>query len=184
MLRDEWRRTALPTLRGDVLDLGAGTGAAVDHLVPEVRWIALEPSRNAARELDDRARRRPHSQVLRAGAEDVPLPDASVDAVIAGTVLCSVRDPARALAEVRRVLRPGGRFVFFEHVGAPPKTWTRFLQSAYAPLSRRIDDGCDPTRDTAARIRAAGFRSVDLRDDFAPGILGTVDPLIQGVAVN
>ncbi|WP_269430946.1 class I SAM-dependent methyltransferase [Microbacterium mangrovi] len=183
-LRDEWRRTVLPALSGDVLDVGAGTGAAADHLGTTVRWIALEPSRSARRDLSTRVRDRPESQLLAARAEDIPLPDASVDAVIAGTVLCSVRDPARALAQIRRVLRPGGRLVFFEHVVAPAGTWTRVLQRTYAPLSRIIDAGCDPARDTETAIRDAGFQTVDVRSELAPGILGTVDPLIQGIAVR
>jgi ubiquinone/menaquinone biosynthesis C-methylase UbiE len=183
-LRADWRRDVLPTLHGDVLDIGAGVGVAADHLAADAHWIALEPGRGGGRELEARAAQRPGSEVLHAPAETIPLPDASVDAVICGTVLCSVRDPARALAEVRRVLRPGGRLVFFEHGAGPAQSGTRFLQRAYAPLSRIIDGGCDPARDTASVIRSAGFRSVDLREQLAPGVLGTVEPLITGAAVN
>ena len=107
----------------------------------------------------------------------------STAAVIASTVLCSVRDPARALEEVRRVLRPGGRLVFFEHVAGERGSWTSVLQAVYAPLSRLIDHGCDPHRDTAASIRDAGFASVEVKRMLAPGVLGTVEPLIEGVAV-
>jgi ubiquinone/menaquinone biosynthesis C-methylase UbiE len=105
--------------------------------------------------------RRP--QILHAAAEEIPLPDASVDAVVSTTVLCSVADPARALGEIRRVLWEGGRFVFFEHVVAPPGTCSWRLQRALAPFSRRFDHGCDPGRDTVATISEAGFAATDLR---------------------
>jgi ubiquinone/menaquinone biosynthesis C-methylase UbiE len=105
--------------------------------------------------------RRP--QILHAAAEEIPLADASVDAVLSTTVLCSVADPARALGEIRRVLREGGRFIFFEHVVAPPGTCSRRLQRALAPFSRRFDHGCDPGRDTVATISEAGFAAMDLR---------------------
>ncbi|MDL9979009.1 class I SAM-dependent methyltransferase [Microbacterium sp. ASV49] len=183
-LRDAWRRSVLPGLRGDVLDLGAGFGIAADDLSADVIWIALEPSRSALRQLAVRVEERPGSRLLHAAAEDIPLPDASVDAVIASTVLCSVRDQRRALAEVVRVLRPGGRLVYFEHVTGPPRSWTRTLQVAYRPISRVIDSGCDPARDTGAAIRGAGFRSVEQRDELAPGMLGSVDPLIEGTAIR
>lgn len=181
-LHRRWRVSALPKLRGVVLDLGAGSGIAADHLDPGVDWIALEPRRRVDPALRMRLDRR-GSRLLAATAEDIPLESASVDAVIASTVLCSVRDPARVLNEVRRVLRPGGALVFFEHVAAERGTWASRIQSFYAPLSRLIDHGCDPHRDTAASIRAAGFASVEVERMQAPGVLGTVQPLIEGSAI-
>jgi ubiquinone/menaquinone biosynthesis C-methylase UbiE len=96
-----------------------------------------------------------------APAERIPLPDASVDAVAATVVLCSVADQDEVLAEVRRVLRPAGRFVFFEHVAAPAGTWSRRLQRCVTPVTRRFDGGCDPGRETWRAIETAGFREVD-----------------------
>ena len=182
-LRRRWRASALPELRGVVLDLGAGSGIAADHLASGVAWLALEPRRRIEPALRARLERRSGSRLLTAPAEAIPLESGSVDAVIASTVLCSVRDPARALEEVRRVLRPGGRLVFFEHVAGERGSWTSVLQAVYAPLSRLIDHGCDPHRDTAASIRDAGFASVEVKRMLAPGVLGTVEPLIEGVAV-
>ncbi len=182
-LRRRWRAGVLPQLHGVVLDLGAGSGIAADHLASDVEWLALEPRRRIEPALRQRLARRPQSRLLTASAESIPLQAGSVDAVIASTVLCSVRDPLGALAEVRRVLRPGGRMVFFEHVAADAGTWTSRIQALYAPLSRLIDHGCDPHRDTAASIDAAGFARVDVQRMLAPGVLGTVEPLIQGTAV-
>ena len=79
--------------------------------------------------------------------------------MVATAVLCSVADQDQVLAEVRRVLRPSGAFVFFEHVLAPAGTWSHRLQRCWAPLSRRLD-GCDPARQTWRAIKAAGFREV------------------------
>jgi ubiquinone/menaquinone biosynthesis C-methylase UbiE len=92
----------------------------------------------------------------------VPLPDGSVDAVLSTVVLCSVRDQERAVAEAVRVLRPGGRFVFFEHVAAPEGTWTRRLQGLSAPFSRLLDHGCDPTRQTWRTLERSGLRELDV----------------------
>jgi len=174
----------LPELRGVVLDLGAGSGVAADHLAPVVDWIALEPRRRIDPALRNRLERRERSRLLSAAAEAIPLDSDSVDAVIASTVLCSVRNPTRALAEVCRVLRPGGVLVFFEHVAAGRGTWTSMIQAAYAPFSRLMDHGCDPHRDTEALIRAAAFAAVDIRRAEAPGMLGTIEPVIEGAAVR
>ncbi|NNC12453.1 class I SAM-dependent methyltransferase [Planctomonas sp. JC2975] len=182
--RDRWRSRTLPALRGTVLDVGAGTGVAAGLLDASVTWIALEPARYARVELSARVAARNGSRYLTDRAESIPLDDGSVDAAIASTVLCSVRDQRATLAEVLRVLRPGGSLVFYEHVIGSRGSWTRFLQRAYAPLSRIIDDGCDPARDTESAIRAAGFASVQVRAFETPGILGTVEPHIEGVAVR
>ncbi|KJL47630.1 Ubiquinone/menaquinone biosynthesis C-methyltransferase UbiE [Microbacterium hydrocarbonoxydans] len=182
--RRRWREAALPSLRGVVLDLGAGSGVAADHLAPEVEWLALEPRRRTDPALSERLGRRTTARLLIAPAELIPLESEAVDAVIASTVLCSVRKPARALAEIRRVLRPGGKLVFFEHVAADRRTWTSALQAVYSPLSRLIDHGCDPHRRTGELITAAGFADVVMQRSEAPGVLGTVEPLIDGTAIR
>ena len=182
--RRRWRAVALPALRGVVLDLGAGSGIAADHLSTDVAWWALEPARRLDPALRQRLDDRPSARLLQAPAEHIPLADATVDAVVASTVLCSVRDVAAVLAEVRRVLRPASPLVFFEHVGAPQGSRTRRLQGLYAPFSRAFDHGCDPRRDTEHAIRGAGFGAVDIVRTEAPGPWGTVEPLIQGVATR
>ena len=111
-------------------------------------------------------------------AEHIPLPDSSVDAVLATIVLCSVRDQDRALAEIVRVLRPGGRFVFFEHVAAARGTWTRRWQALTGPFSRAFDHGCDPTRETWRALERAPLHELEL-SWFASGR----KPFIGGVGV-
>ena len=121
--------------------------------------------------------------MLTAGAERLPLEDATIDAVVCSTVLCSVDDPPRALAEARRVLRRGGSLVFFEHVGAAPGSGARRVQGLIAPLTRRFGGGCDPRRDTAAELRSAGFSTLELRTLRTGGPLGGLAPVIEGRAV-
>ncbi len=145
-------------LRGRVLELGAGGGSNFPLLAPGVDWVGLEPARRPRRRLV-----RQGHQVLDAGAEDIPLEADSVDAVLATVVLCSVRDQDRALAETARVLRPGSRFVFFEHVAAPRGTWFRRLQQAGAPFNRALDHGCHPARETWRALERAPFRELELR---------------------
>ena len=114
-----------------VVDLGAGSGANFRYFPPRTRVIAVEPSVHMHARLERKATR--HGLALElheAGGETLALPDASVDLVCASLVLCTVPDPARVVAEVRRVLRPGGRFVAIEHVAAPTGSGIAALQRA------------------------------------------------------
>ncbi|SPF67842.1 Methyltransferase domain [Propionibacterium ruminifibrarum] len=177
-----WRSRVLPALRGTVLDVGAGSGVCGATLDPNVQWLALEP--RPRRRLVAAVRSRPHSRILDAPAEQVPLEDASIDAVICSTALCSVADPDRALAEIHRVLRPHGGFVFFEHVAAAPGTAARRVQGLAGPFTRCLDHGCDPCRDTATHIRRAGFASVELETLRTGGLVGRLVPVIRGRALR
>lgn len=148
----------LGQLSGRVLELGAGRGANFPLLPADVDWLGLEPANRARRRLARRGHR-----VLAASAEAIPLDDDSVDAVLATVVLCSVRDQDRALAETARVLRPGGRFAFFEHVAAPRGTWFRRAQQLAAPVNRALDHGCHPARETWQALERAPFSELALR---------------------
>lgn len=178
---DSRKETLLSGLSGTVLEIGAGSGANFNHYSSEATWVGLEPQHRLHRRLSEAAGRhgRP-ATILGTPAESIPLGDDSVDAVVSTIVLCSVRDQDAALAETRRVLRPGGRFVFIEHVIAPPRTWTRRLQGWWAPISRRIDNGCDPHRDTAAAIMRAGFADVHMEFFDQPLAFGLRLPFIAG----
>ena len=166
-----------------VVELGSGAGASMRYLEPGSRLVAIEPNphthdalrRNAARYgIDLEIRDDP--------AESTGLPSASVDAVISTLVLCTVEDPAASLAEVRRILRPGGRFVFIEHVGSgsgPIRAVQRLLRRPW----RYVFDGCCLDRDTASSIAAAGFADVRIEPFRFGGVFVPVWPQISGVAV-
>jgi SAM-dependent methyltransferase len=179
----EEKRALLAPLSGTVLEIGPGGGNNLAFLRPDVRWIGVEPNPF----LHDRLRARGARlgidvDVRAATAEALPVADRSIDAVISSLVLCSVSDPEAALREVRRVLRPGGRFVFVEHVAAPHGTALRAVQHALCPVWRAFSDGCHPDRDTGNLIEAAGFADVDLRPfTLSVPVMG---PHIAGVATN
>ena len=153
----------LGALCGTVLELGPGAGRNRRYFSPDVRWLLAEPD-NAARN--------------RTRVEELELPDASVDAVVCSFVLCSVTDLPATLAGVRRVLRPGGRFVFAEHVAAPAGTWVRRGQNLLAVLPTR----CRPNQETATAVMRSGFTIVDLHRFTLPGPCGVGIPHLAGAA--
>jgi SAM-dependent methyltransferase len=178
-----YKREVLGSLGGTVLEIGAGYGANFGYLAAGANWIGLEPDPAARRRLATIAAAHGyHRPVIASVAERIPLSDASVDAVAGTLVLCSVTDQAMALAQVRRVLRPGGRYVFFEHVAAPRGTASRGLQRCCAPLSRRLAAGCDPARETWRAIAAAGFRDVQFRWFSRRPAIGLLSHYLAGVA--
>jgi ubiquinone/menaquinone biosynthesis C-methylase UbiE len=177
----ERKRALIGRLRGDVVEIGPGAGANMPYFDPAVRWVGVEPNPHMDRYLErEAARAGIRVEIRRGRAERLPFADRSVDAVVATHVLCSVEDPAAALAEARRVLRPGGRLVFLEHVGAPAGTFTRRVQAAVRPIWGLCADGCRPDRDTERLIRAAGFAEVQVERFGLP--LPVVGPHVAGVA--
>jgi ubiquinone/menaquinone biosynthesis C-methylase UbiE len=182
---DQLRGAAISALRGTVLELGAGDGANFEELAPSVRWIGLEPSASARRELQRNAIGHGHTErPLAAGAENIPLDDASVDAVFSTFVLCSVDDLDRVLREVRRVLKPGGTALFIDHVAAPPQTWRRRLQDLASPITRRVS-GCRWNRDVTAAVEASGLQTIRLdRREVATGMLSLAVPCTIHEVVN
>ncbi len=144
--------------RGRVLEIGAGTGFNLRYYGTEVESVvATEPSVYMLRRAERRAKGVAVPVELKpAPAEELPFEDASFDTVVSTLVMCSVKDPAKALSEIRRVLKPGGEFRFYEHVRASNRA-VGFVQSAIiTPVTRRLD-GCHHNRETARYIEEAGF---------------------------
>ena len=168
--------------RGRVLELGAGTGANFPYFPADVELVAVDPDPHMLRRARRRAKQLGRSIALQqAPAEDLPFPDASFDTVVVTLVLCSVEEPDRALAEVRRVVRPGGELRFLEHVRAPSVGWARF-QDAITPVWGWCGAGCHPNRETVSAIERAGFRIVELEHDDR--VVYPTRPLARGVAVR
>jgi ubiquinone/menaquinone biosynthesis C-methylase UbiE len=164
------RARALTGLEGRVIEVGAGNGRNFAHYPASVtEVVAVEPE-DRLRALAERAAR--HApvpvRVVAGHAGDLPVEDASLDAAVASLVLCSVPSLERALAELRRALRPGGELRFFEHVRSANPLIGAF-QGLITPLWSAAAAGCHLNRDTAAAIRGAGFEIEELdRFVYAP----------------
>jgi SAM-dependent methyltransferase len=154
----EHRDKLLAGLSGAVVEVGAGNGLNFAHYPATVaRVVAVEPEaylRDKA--IDAAAGVRVEIDVVSGVADRLPLEDASVDAGVASLVLCSVPDQARALAELRRVIRPGGQLRFYEHVRSDRDRYGR-LEDLADPVWSRMAGGCHINRDTATAIGEAGF---------------------------
>ena len=181
-LVDERKKHLFEAVRGETIEIGAGTCVNFRFLPADVRWVGVDPNARAlpyVRKAAERAGRR--FEFRAAPAEVLPFPDATFDCAISTLTLCSVRDPSLALAEIRRVLRPGGRFLFMEHVAAPAGSRTARRQRTIRPLFRCLA-GCTPDRATGAIIREAGFAGVAMDEFVLP--LPIVGPHICGCAIR
>ena len=175
------KRALFATLQDNatVVEPGPGTGPNFRYYPQSIQWIGIEPNRHMNPALEQ-ASRGFNVRILALEAESLPLADASADAVVCTLVLCSAAEPARVLREALRVLKPGGRFYFLEHVGAPKGSLLRLVQRVISPFWKSIGDGCHTCRDTAQHIHAAGFARVELQSFSLP--LGPLSPHIAGIA--
>lgn len=177
----ERRSGLLGGVTGQVLDVGAGTGANIPHYLQASRVTAAEPDPAMRRRLAARAAAAHVPVTITSdAAEELRHPDASFDAVVFTLVLCTVADPARALAEARRVLRPGGRLLVLEHIRGTGglARW----QDRLTPLWSAVSAGCHPNRDIVAAIDHAGFsfQGAETSDPFPRWV--PTRPLFQAVA--
>jgi ubiquinone/menaquinone biosynthesis C-methylase UbiE len=169
---------------GDVLEIGGGTGANLTCYGPAVGSLTVtEPEPPMLRRLERRVReQRPATRVLRAPAEDLPFEDGSFDVAVSTLVLCGVGDQPRALRELRRVLRPGGRLLFLEHVRSADPGTAR-LQDRVNWLNRLMVC-CDCNRPTLDTIRRSGFTVTELEHTALPMAPVYVRPTILGSAAR
>ena len=186
-LEDGWlgqRRAALlGDLGGRVLEVGAGTGANLAFYRQASEVVACEPDPAMRKRLAAKLAAAPVPVELSdAAAEALPFAGARFDVVVSTLVLCTVPDPAAALAEVARVLRPGGRLAFLEHVRAQGRlaTW----QDRLTPMQVWLAGGCHPNRDLEAAITAAGF-TIGPLERFEPSPNSPLTrPFIAGTATH
>jgi ubiquinone/menaquinone biosynthesis C-methylase UbiE len=176
------KRELLANERGRVLEIGVGTGLSFAHYPAVEELVGVDPSEPMLR----RARRRATElasdvTLVEAPAEALPFEDKSFDTVVSLAVLCTVDDPSRVLQEIRRVLRPGGRLVFLEHVRSSEPGLAQWQDRLERPWGW-IAGGCHPNRQTLEAIEGAGFEVVELEREDLPGIPRLVRPNVMGVA--
>lgn len=179
-----WRHRLISDARGRVLELGAGTGLNLPHYPDSVDGLTLvEPDRHKAERLARKAADLGlEAEVVRAPAEYLPFDDAQVDTVVATLVFCTVADPRIAASEVRRILAPGGRMLFLEHVRSDGRRMGALQDRLERPWMK-LADGCHCNRRTVPILRGSGFDvEVAARVDHFP-MPPVARPLVSGAAV-
>lgn len=184
-LRDK-RRRLLAAASGATLELGAGTGLNLEHYPAAVtRLVLTEPDPHMAKRLRERlaelATPALTPEVVETGAEDLPFEDETFDTVVSTLVLCTVTAPSRAIAEARRVLVPGGRLLFLEHVRSENERRARWQDRLERPWGW-VAGGCHPNRRTGQLLADSGFWLEQIDRDRLPKAGPLVSPLRIGVA--
>ncbi len=179
----EMRRQVLAGASGRTIDLGAGTGANLDLFPSTVTELVLsEPDPHMLAKLRTKlAESGSTATAVQAPAEKLPFEDASFDTAVFTLVLCTVPSPVAALAEAARVLRPGGRLLFVEHVRAGAPGLARWQDRLEKPW-RFLADGCHCNRDTVAAIEASPLTLQRVEHDDLPKAVPIVKPLVRGSA--
>jgi ubiquinone/menaquinone biosynthesis C-methylase UbiE len=180
----EIRREVLAAAGGRTLDIGTGTGSNLPLFPDEVDDLVLaEPDHHMSKVLRSKLEEtaQPHAELIQAPAESLPFPDSSFDCVTCTMVLCTVPEPADALVEVARVLKPGGKFLFLEHVRSEDPGFARRQDRLEKPW-RFIADGCHCNRDSLATIEASPLTVEAFKRGHMPLAPMIMKPLIYGSA--
>lgn len=178
----ERRRALLAQARGRTVELGAGTGLNFAHYPEAVGELILtEPFPPMAKRLRERAGAK--ATVIEAPADRLPLPDASADTVVSTLVLCTVDDVPATLAEIARVLRPGGRLLFAEHVRSDDPKLARWQDRLEGPW-KFVGHGCRCNRDTLGSLAASPLEVETVEHEKIPKAAPIVRPLIVGSALR
>jgi ubiquinone/menaquinone biosynthesis C-methylase UbiE len=181
------RRELVSVARGRVLEIGCGVGANFKYYSDDAtEIIAIEPNSFMLPKASDAATASGRWVDVRpARAEKLPFEDQSFDTVVSTLNMCTIADPRAALSEIRRVLKPGGEYLFFDHVQYD-HAFGRFWQDLVDPLWSTLGGGCHPNRDIANIVRSAGFANVQI--DFEKTLppippIAIVRPHIKGIAI-
>ncbi len=184
----DWRQDLLAGLTGEVLEIGAGTGLNLTHYPDTVgRLVLAEPDPFMRAKLEPKlaeADLRFPVDLVEGGVDPLPFPDGSFDAVVSTLVLCSVPNHEDALAEIHRVLRPGGTFVYLEHVAAVENPKRHKWQRRIEPVWKHLAGNCHLTRTTDQAIPAAGFELTEERRESMRGSPPFVRVTVRGRAVK
>jgi ubiquinone/menaquinone biosynthesis C-methylase UbiE len=181
----QMRRELVAKAEGRVLEVGAGTGANVELYPDAVEELVLaEPDPHMTARLREKlAQWGSGAEVVEAPAERLPFEDSSFDTVVVTLVLCTVPDPRAALTEIARVLRPGGKLLFIEHVRSEQPGLARWQDRLERPW-RFLGDGCHCNRDTVATIAASPLTLGEVEHGTLPKAVPIVEPLVRGSAAR
>ncbi|HEY7313129.1 MAG TPA: class I SAM-dependent methyltransferase [Gemmataceae bacterium] len=181
----EYRKPLLAQARSDILEIGFGTGLNLPHYPEHVRRItAIEPNTGMSRRARQRIEQsRIEVEQRQLGGERLPFSDDCFDCVVSTFTLCSIDEVSRALGEVYRVLRPGGRFLFLEH-GLSPDLGVRKWQRRLNRLQMWLADGCRLDRDMRALVAAQPFQSMECEEFDMARSPRTHGHLYRGFAVK
>jgi SAM-dependent methyltransferase len=187
----ERKSAEIGSMSGTIVELGPGTGVNMRYYAPGVHVIAMEPNPV----MHDRLRRHAAEhdvdiEIRTLAGESLDVADGEADGVVGTLLLCGVEDPAKVIAEAHRILKPGGRYFFTEHVRAPDSTWTRRIQRVLRRPHGWMFNGCRTDQDTAAILRDSPFETVDIdEEDRGPrglyvrhGLIGTAVKSAQFVS--
>ena len=181
-----WRKELLKDIDGKVLEIGAGTGASLDLYPknPALELFLSEPDENMRQQLEQKIRQKQLSNVtvLACPGEEIDSEDNFFDVVFVSLVCCSVADVDASLKEIKRVLKPNGRFVFLEHVAANDGTGRRIWQNRLNGFWRKIAGNCHLNRETEQHIKDAGFAIEEIKYESMDTAFPLVNSTIRGVA--
>lgn len=184
----EWRGALLRGAHGRVLEIGAGTGVNISHYSSAVEeLVMLEPDDHMRERLLSKLEAEASGKPFRTiggSATEIPFDDRSFDTVVSTLVLCSVPNLHQSLLEVHRVLRPGGQFLFLEHVAAAEGSARLRWQRRLEPLWRRVAEGCHLTRETESAIELAGLVHENTRRESMRKAVPLVRPTVRGRAIK
>jgi SAM-dependent methyltransferase len=179
------KRSAFEALPDTVVEIGAGAGANLRYFSPNTRLIAIEPNAQMHELLRKKAAKYDIQIDIRGlKGEKIDLESDSVEAAVSTLVLCTVDEPQKVVSEIRRILKPGGRFIFFEHVAAPEGSKLRSVQDFLFKPWCWMFEGCNLNRETNFLIYQAGFSSVNMDCFMLTSPFVPISPHIFGTAIK
>ena len=170
---------------GEILEIGFGTGLNLEHYPEHVRRLtAVDPGVGMVRIARRRIKQSNiHVDLHVQTAEELPFKDGRFDCVVSTWTLCSIRDARRAIAEIERILKPGGQFLFLEH-GLSEDPGIRRWQNRLSPLQKRLANGCRLDLDVETLVRSGAFRQIEVERFLLEGAPRLVGSMYRGVAVR
>lgn len=182
-----WRKSLIKNASGSVLEIGAGTGANIDYYGSEVTQLVFsEPDKNMRNRLSEKVNKSglANIRVTSDTAEAINADSDFFDSVVVTLVCCSVTSLEAALLEIKRVLRPGGKLFFLEHVAATDSSSRRKWQNHITPIWRKFSGNCHLNRETEQAVLQAGFTIQEIQRESMRKAISLVRPTIRGIAVK